>query len=230
MNFKLFWLSVLVFSSGCINDALQGISIGNAMQMGLTPDEGSGYMTQDASGAEFTIDQASAQVDRIGFDIPSLIKCEQLGLSSPVSCDESTGGAQITGDYTADLVTAAFDPAIDDLTMPSTKFDTMDVTVNTLNVMGSFPYNNETLTYAIEVSFAENIPFDTEDGFKLEDNQTLWMTLNTTDWLADVGMVQCLDSGILVPEDGHVVVNNDCDNALDQVSGAIRNSASLSAK
>ena len=75
--------------------------------------------------------------------------------------------------------------------------------------------------------FSETVVFETEEGFKLEDNETLWMTMNTDDWLKGVGVVSCMDAGDLRAVDGHVEITNACENALDSVSQAVEESSAL---
>ena len=231
MNLRLVVFTLLFWGQGCTQAPDFGISTGNAMNMGLessaaeTNDDG--LVAPDESGAAFTILTASANVERIAFPLTSLLKCDMLGLSSPLSCDASGDGAEITGDYTVDLIAGAFDPTLDDLTLPSAEFESLDVDVSALQVAGEFPYNAEVLSFSIDLAFTESLQFDSDEGFKLKDNEALNMLLDTGDWLRDVGVIGCLDGGDLRAVDVHVTITNACDNALDTLSNAVPNSTSL---
>ena len=230
MNTKPLLFGVLVLGQACITEPFRGTSTGNAMRMGLESTAGMAndtLLTQSEAGVDFTIESATAQVDRISFELSTLVKCDQLGLSSPMSCDSANENIEITGDYTVDVVRAEFDPSIDDLTLPNMKFETLDVTLNTLDIMGSFTYDEDVLTYSMSLAFSEIVAFNAEEGFKLEDNQTLWMSMNTDTWLNDVGVTACLDAGDVRAVDGHVELTNTCDNAVDSVSQAVEASMVL---
>jgi hypothetical protein len=231
MNPRAILFTLLFIGQGCANTPFSGTSTGNAMKMGLDSSaaqtEDAGLIAPDASGTDFTVLTATAQVERIAFPLPALLKCDVLGLSSPLSCDASGEGAEIVGEYTVDLIEAVFDPTLDDLTFPSMTFESLDVELSTLQVAGEFPYNNEVLSFSIDLAFSETFQFDSEEGFNLEDNDALNMILDTGDWLKDVGIIGCLDAGTLRAVDGHVTLTNECDNALDTLSTAVPDSASL---
>ena len=113
MNQKIAIYGLILLGSGCSDSLFKGTSTGNAMEMGIESSEGEATM-RSSSGVTFTITSANADVDRIAFPLPSLVKCDKLGLSDPISCDSTGKGAEITEDRTVDLFSATFDPPLDD--------------------------------------------------------------------------------------------------------------------
>ena len=217
----------VLLSMGCAETPFQGTSTGNAIKMGLQPDESGRYVTSSKNGTEFTVDGASASVSRISFPLPSLVGCERLGLSAPLSCDASGDGAEIVGDYSVDLLSGEFSPDLEDLTLPAIKFETIDADVQTIDVSGTFDYDDTSVAYSLSASLPSTLLFTADGVPKLEDNQAISMLLNPESWMGAIAVTQCITDGDLEITEGTLEITNDCDNALERIGAAVQDSTVL---
>jgi len=182
-------------------------------------------------------------VEKLEFDLPSLVDCEALGLGGTVSCADSDR-ARVDGPFEVDLVNASLSPELDDMTLPAITFDRIDATFATMDedlasslddpmigktiiASGEFSHDGSDYTFQVDLAFDDEIPFESASGLELEDNSILKMLFNVRYWFADASISDCIENGDLEIVDEHLQITDDCPGVLGDIEAAIKDSAYL---
>ena len=234
--------------AGCADGAAKSgevASVSLALQVAPTGDAAVG---REAQGGAFTIEHATAVVERFELYVPRDSQCEDaLHDDDRMDCDASSDddGAKLTvrGPFVVNLIDGTATPSLENVLVPAGVYRRIDVRFSddsdaehldglALVADGQFaPSADAAIPFELRLEFNEDARFESEAGIELGAGgaSEVLMKLDVGRWFADLPVGKCMSDGDLAAEGGTLTIDerSDCSHIERDLRAAIRNSGSL---
>ncbi len=201
------------------------------------PKDGSGQKpsltVEDSDGLGFMVDSAKLHIQSIQFILESGQQCSRLieGFDGGLRCDSD--GVVLDGPFVVDLLTGVSTPALDSVRLPEASYAGIHLrlgpqagslaptTESTLEIYGTFSYENESHFFSMELSIDQPASFRRAGAPVLvsrNDTTHFSVKLDPAQWFDSLSFKDCLDTGALTLDQ-----NGDLFIGRGRGSGACRN-------
>ncbi len=197
-----------------------------------------GLRTTDAAGSVFTITEAHMAVTEIELRQDGGINCAAVVDQSGLDCDEDR--LRLRFDFDVDLLAGRTAPDLRDFELPAGIYQRVEVTIDDLEddaafadstffVNGEFSYEGDVVSFELSLARTETLRFEGSTGVLVEPGENLVARLDVSEWFRTLPITECVDSGELEIEDGHLVIadSGGCSELENAFVDALRASTAL---
>lgn len=191
---------------------------------------------QDPAGTLYTLTSLRVAVEEIELDLPDGVSCGDFegDLSPRLQCNDDglIGGEdqlKVKGPFVIDVLQGTTSPDISELVVPAVDYTQVDLEVDTARVedqtvdieddiidqtvvaFADFEFENQKRELKLEFSFKAEAKASAngDTPLQVDSGDTIVLQLDVANWLTDIPVTGCLQTGDLKPQGGQVVIDDE---------------------
>jgi hypothetical protein len=235
--------------AGSFATGTAAIAIAAADSLG---DDGAlGLTFQDKAGVDLDLVSARAYLRDIELYLPIGVTCSSIAdqLAGGASCgslgddspsDDDEDKIEIEGPFVVDLMTGTASPDLSSVRVPALPYRRVDFRLDdarvrdglisagdpledrSIAIEADFVADGEVVRLSLTLDVRGDVRFRSADGISLETGDSLLLLFDTTGWMSDVEMDECLTGGDTAVVDGVLRLDGGDDRACRDLQRAVR--------